>query len=141
MSPVSVFEPLGGRGGGINLQVAPGIGIGEKAELTEHASTAAKPNGEYSAAVTSSHTQANESGDTPRAIYSPLTNLSNEPQFATVRRGHKVMVGHNGWLERPETLDRKPAPLKKARFLDTLKRMAKDVVSCEMQDNTSAPTW
>ena len=137
---MSVSEPFGGRGGEINLRVSPSIGIGEKAELTEHSMTDAKPNSEYAAAVASSHTQANEADDTPRAMYSPLTSIFNEPQFATVRRGHKVMVGHNGWLERPGTLDKKPAPPKKARLLDTLKRMAKEVVRYEMQDNTSAPT-
>ncbi|CAK7197763.1 hypothetical protein SEUCBS139899_000411 [Sporothrix eucalyptigena] len=46
-----------------------------------------------------------------------------------MRKGHKVMVGQNGWLDRPGSVDKKPkpSPPKKGRFLDTLKRMAKEV--------------
>ncbi|CAK7267461.1 hypothetical protein SEPCBS57363_002601 [Sporothrix epigloea] len=37
------------------------------------------------------------------------------------------MVGQNGWLDRPDSFDKKPSPPRKARFLDTFKRMAKEV--------------
>ena len=69
-----------------------------------------------------------DSHDEQPEAYSPLLGLSNEPHFSAVRKGHKVMVGHNGWLDRPEKPGRKPSPPKKAGFFDAVKRMAKEVV-------------
>lgn len=66
-----------------------------------------------------------------RDIYSPLHRLSQGTDQTPVRRGRKVMVGYNGWLEKTgkSRESRASTPKKIGGILDTLKKLAKDVVS------------
>lgn len=131
MSPISVSEPFSGRGNGDAPRDFPSPNISDKAVPNDYPSVDPKPDDEYVTVVVGAEIQPDASSEPPRAMYSTLPSLSNEPQFTTMRKGHKVMVGHNGWLDRPECLDKKPSPPKKGRILDTLKRMAKEVVRRE----------
>ncbi|KJR87386.1 uncharacterized protein SPSK_01851 [Sporothrix schenckii 1099-18] len=124
---MSVSEQFVGGDGVISTPIATGVGTGEKAEVIGHRTADAKPSGEYASILADTPLQADEAGVASRGMYSPLTSLCNEPRFATMRRGHKVMVGQNGWLERPGSIAKKPEQPKKAGFFDSLKRIAKEV--------------
>lgn len=136
---MSVSEQFGGRNGDVDPQVSSGLHVGERSEQALHPVGDEKFSGDYASPISHPHTQADEAGDETHEVYSPLTSLSDETKFANVRRGHKVMVGHNGWLERPESVDKKPDPPKKVGFFDTLKRVAKEVVSTRIK--TKMEPW
>jgi hypothetical protein len=53
--------------------------------------------------------------------------------YPSVKKGEKVMIGDNGWLERTDNgADQvSKAPQKKTGILDSIKKMAKDVVCLE----------
>jgi hypothetical protein len=62
---------------------------------------------------------------------SPLAPYFADKDFPVVRKGGKVMIGDNGWLERtgsPPAKKGKESPPKRQGFLDSIKKMAKDMV-------------
>ncbi|KAK2612852.1 hypothetical protein QQS21_001132 [Conoideocrella luteorostrata] len=67
----------------------------------------------------------------PSLQFSPLPLYFRGQSFPSIKRGEKTMIGHNGWLEcTGETVDdRKKPPPKRMGFLDSIKKMAKDVTA------------
>lgn len=71
--------------------------------------------------------------DTP--LFSPLQFYFRGPDYPTVKKGEKTMIGDNGWLERTEKLQeatKKAAP-KKIGIIDSIKKIAKDMVCARIQ--------
>lgn len=69
--------------------------------------------------------------DMDSPLFSPLAFYFRGPDFPTTKKGEKTMIGQNGWLERTEkSPDKgKKAPQKKVGILDSIKKIAKDMVS------------
>lgn len=66
----------------------------------------------------------------PSSQYSPLPLYFRGQGYPTAKRGGKTMIGCNGWLEsteKPSEYAKKPHS-KRFAFIDSIKRMAKDVV-------------
>ena len=63
-------------------------------------------------------------------LFSPLQFYFRGQDFPTVKKGEKTMIGDNGWLERTEKLQEttKKTPHKKTGILDSIKKIAKDMV-------------
>ncbi|CAM1509215.1 Fc.00g029540.m01.CDS01 [Cosmosporella sp. VM-42] len=64
-------------------------------------------------------------------LFSPLQLYFRGPDFPTVKKGEKTMIGDNGWLERTEKTQektKKVAP-KKTGILDSIKQIAKDMAA------------
>jgi hypothetical protein len=66
----------------------------------------------------------------PEALYSPLTPYFADKKFP-VKKGGKTMIGDNGWLERtaPKTPEMKKSSPKKSGLLDSIKKIAKEMVN------------
>ncbi|KAG5952254.1 hypothetical protein E4U53_001331 [Claviceps sorghi] len=67
----------------------------------------------------------------PSSESSPLPFYFRGQGYPTTKRGEKTMIGSNGWLESTETCfesGKKPQS-KRSAFIDTIKRMAKDVTA------------
>jgi len=65
-------------------------------------------------------------------VFSPLALYFCGRDFPTVKKGEKTMIGQNGWLERTERSSpekEKKTPQKKAGILESIKKIAKDMVS------------
>lgn len=69
-----------------------------------------------------------QSGDSPP--FSPLALYFRGNDFPSTKKGGKIMIGHNGWLERTgKALEKvKTVPQKKAGILESIKKIAKDMV-------------
>lgn len=67
-------------------------------------------------------------------LFSPLQLYFRGPDFPSVKKGEKTMIGDNGWLERTDKgVDAaKKAPQKKVGILDSIKKIAKDMVSLRL---------
>ncbi|KAF5641820.1 hypothetical protein F25303_6775 [Fusarium sp. NRRL 25303] len=65
--------------------------------------------------------------DTP--VFSPLQFYFRGTDYPSSKKGKKIMIGDNGWLERPDGgPDRSSkTPQKKTRILDNIKKLAKDM--------------
>lgn len=76
--------------------------------------------------------------------FSPLALYFCGRDFPTQKKGEKTLIGRNGWLERTERSSpekEKKAPPKRAGILESIKKMAKDVVSGALHDGAeSRPT-
>jgi hypothetical protein len=84
--------------------------------------------------------QARLTANVGSPLFSPLALYFRGQDFPTVKKGEKVLIGDNGWLERTgqqaEQSDRdKKAPQKRAGFLDSIKKIAKDMVSLSRLEN------
>ncbi|KAG5924409.1 hypothetical protein E4U61_000684 [Claviceps capensis] len=67
----------------------------------------------------------------PSSQYSPLPLYFRGQGYPTAKRGGKTMIGCNGWLEsteKPSEYAKKPHS-KRFAFIDSIKRMAKDVTA------------
>jgi len=67
-----------------------------------------------------------------REVFSPLTPYAQGSDGPSARKGRKVMVGYNGWLERtnkPAEDQTSASPPKKAGLLSAFRKVARDVVS------------
>lgn len=68
----------------------------------------------------------------PEPLYSPLTPYFADGKFPTMKRAGKVLIGDNGWLERPPPVTpekkSKESP-KKSGIMDSLRKIARDMVS------------
>jgi hypothetical protein len=65
-------------------------------------------------------------------LFSPLQFYFRGTDYPTAKKGEKTMIGDNGWLERTDrgVVDHvAKTPQKKTGILDSIKKMAKDVVS------------
>ncbi|KAL7948170.1 hypothetical protein V8C42DRAFT_244109 [Trichoderma barbatum] len=63
-------------------------------------------------------------------VFSPLALYFRGVEFPTEKKGEKTMIGQNGWLECTEQNDhdkKKQTPQKKARILDGIRKIAKDM--------------
>ncbi len=72
--------------------------------------------------------------DIESPLFSPLALYFRGHDFPTIKKGEKTLIGDNGWLERTgqpmEKLDQdKKTPQKKSGLLDSIKKIAKDIVS------------
>lgn len=69
-------------------------------------------------------------------LFSPLQLYFRGPDFPSVKKGEKTMIGDNGWLERTDRAAdaAKRAPQKKAGILDSIKKIAKDMVSLRLDE-------
>lgn len=73
--------------------------------------------------------------EAPATVYSPLMTYFASEGFPVQKVGGKTMIGHQGWLERPAAGDttqvdqqKKDFSPKKLGLLDSIKKMAKDMV-------------
>jgi hypothetical protein len=80
-------------------------------------------------------TQVLKNAEVAPAAYSPLTTYFAFEGVPVQKVGGKTMIGHQGWLERPGDDDPTPSDQQKKDFspkklglLDSIKRMAKDMV-------------
>lgn len=70
-------------------------------------------------------------------LFSPLPLYFRGQDFPTVKRGGKTLIGNNGWLEKTgqETLGldaENKTPQKRAGIFDSIKKIAKDMVSISL---------
>lgn len=67
---------------------------------------------------------------TDSPLFSPLALYFRGKDFPSVKMGEKVLIGDNGWLERTghQTEPDKKTPQKKQGLLDSIKKIAKDMV-------------
>ncbi|KAF5657823.1 hypothetical protein FCIRC_13126 [Fusarium circinatum] len=65
--------------------------------------------------------------DTP--VFSPLQFYFRGTDYPSSKKGEKIMIGDNGWLERPDGRPDQSAktPQKKTGILDNIKKLAKDM--------------
>lgn len=71
----------------------------------------------------------------PSPQFSPLPLYFRGQSFPSTKRGEKTMIGQNGWLECTGTVfddDKKPQT-KRMGFLNSIKKIAKDVASVYIQ--------
>ncbi|KAG5983686.1 hypothetical protein E4U55_007497 [Claviceps digitariae] len=73
----------------------------------------------------------NASSRPPPNSQSPLPLYFCDQGYRTTKIGGKTMIGYNGWLEATETSSEfgKKPPSKRFAFIDSIKRMAKDVTA------------
>ncbi|KAF4972803.1 hypothetical protein FSARC_703 [Fusarium sarcochroum] len=74
-------------------------------------------------------------------LFSPLQLYFRGTDFPSAKKGEKIMIGDNGWLERTDRgVDQvaKP-PQKKAGILDSIKKMAKDVAELHHNSRRTQP--
>lgn len=66
-------------------------------------------------------------------LFSPLPLYFRGQGFPTEKKGEKTLIGSNGWLERTgsQPVVGKKTPPKKTGLLDSIKKIAKDMVSRE----------
>ncbi|KIL88931.1 hypothetical protein FAVG1_08182 [Fusarium avenaceum] len=78
--------------------------------------------------------------DTP--LFSPLQMYFRGADYPSVKKGEKVMIGDNGWLERTDNgADQgSKVPQKKTGILDSIKKMAKDVAELHYNARRVQPT-
>lgn len=64
-------------------------------------------------------------------LFSPLPLYFRGQDFPSVKKGEKTLIGQNGWLERTGNppLKEKRSPHKKGGIIDSIKKIAKDMVS------------
>ncbi|KAJ4324771.1 hypothetical protein N0V84_003753 [Fusarium piperis] len=74
-------------------------------------------------------------------MFSPLQLYFRGPDFPSVKKGEKTMIGDNGWLERTDkAVDAaKRAPQKKAGILDSIKKIAKDMTELHHTNRRTQP--
>jgi hypothetical protein len=101
---------------------------------------AAAPDHSPSLSRPKSHNHLRPSGSRPELqaagamdreqLYSPLAPYFAHKNFPIAKRGGKVMIGDNGWLERtPAGLGKKQkASPKKSGFIDSIKKKAREMV-------------
>ena len=78
--------------------------------------------------------QARLTANVGSPLFSPLALYFRGQDLSTVKKVEKVLIGDNGWLERTGQQDEqtemdKKTPQKRAGFLDSIKKIAKDMVS------------
>jgi hypothetical protein len=66
------------------------------------------------------------------AQYSPLTPYFVDKNQPGCKKGSKVLIGQNGWLERTGKTPEKRKDSHKSGMLESIKRIAKDMVSATM---------
>nr|RBQ83296.1 hypothetical protein FVER53263_11360 [Fusarium verticillioides] len=91
--------------------------------------TAGSNNGNYRRAVQ----------DTP--IFSPLQFYFRGTDYPSSKKGEKIMIGDNGWLERPDGGPDQSAktPQKKTGILDNIKKLAKDMTELHYTSRRAQP--
>lgn len=69
-------------------------------------------------------------------LFSPLALYFRGQDFPSTRKGEKTLIGQNGWLERTEFVTGREhkASQKKTGILESIKKIAKDVVSHSRRD-------
>jgi hypothetical protein len=62
--------------------------------------------------------------------FSPLQMYFRGSDFPSVKRGEKIMIGDNGWLERTDQVPEKSkkTPQRKGGIIEGIKKIAKDMV-------------
>ena len=70
------------------------------------------------------------SGGEPSPLFSPLSFYFRDKNASSSKKGEKVMIGRNGWLERPtrSSNDEKKTQSKRAGFIDSIKKVAREMV-------------
>ncbi|KAH6877333.1 hypothetical protein B0T10DRAFT_584400 [Thelonectria olida] len=60
--------------------------------------------------------------------FSPLQMYFRGPDFPSVKKGEKTMIGNNGWLERTDQApEKKKTPQRKGGIIEGIKKIAKDM--------------
>ena len=80
---------------------------------------------------------AKDSGPLPSALWSPFPFYFRGDDFPSEKKGGKTMFGHDGWLERTEQgadKGKKGSPHKKAGLIESIKKIAKEMVSFTVVD-------
>lgn len=74
-------------------------------------------------------------------LFSPLQFYFRGPDFPTAKKGEKVMIGDNGWLERTDegAEQARRTPQKKVGILDGIKKIAKDMVGTQGRSHKRFP--
>ncbi|KAG5749112.1 hypothetical protein H9Q69_012939 [Fusarium xylarioides] len=77
--------------------------------------------------------------DTP--VFSPLQFYFRGTDYPSSKKGEKIMIGDNGWLERPDGNPDQSVktPQKKTRILDNIKKLAKDMAELHYTSRRAQP--
>ncbi|KAF5563142.1 hypothetical protein FNAPI_2812 [Fusarium napiforme] len=77
--------------------------------------------------------------DTP--VFSPLQFYFRGTDYPSSKKGEKIMIGDNGWLERPDGGPDQSAktPQKKTGILDNIKKLAKDMTEIHYTSRRAQP--
>ncbi|KAF4483394.1 hypothetical protein FAGAP_11844 [Fusarium agapanthi] len=77
--------------------------------------------------------------DTP--VFSPLQFYFRGTDYPSSKKGEKIMIGDNGWLERPDGRPDQSAktPQKKTGILDNIKKLAKDMTVLHYTSRRAQP--
>ncbi|KAF5630374.1 uncharacterized protein FTJAE_8228 [Fusarium tjaetaba] len=77
--------------------------------------------------------------DTP--VFSPLQFYFRGTDYPSSKKGEKIMIGDNGWLERPDGGPDQSAktPQKKTGILDNIKKLAKDMTELHYTSRRAQP--
>ncbi|KAF5543654.1 hypothetical protein FPHYL_11232 [Fusarium phyllophilum] len=77
--------------------------------------------------------------DTP--AFSPLQFYFRGTDYPSSKKGEKIMIGDNGWLERPDGNPDQSVktPQKKTRILDNIKKLAKDMAELHYTSRRAQP--
>ncbi|KAF5650317.1 hypothetical protein F52700_388 [Fusarium sp. NRRL 52700] len=77
--------------------------------------------------------------DTP--VFSPLQFYFRGTDYPSSKKGEKIMIGDNGWLERPDGGPDQSAktPQKKTRILENIKKLAKDMTELHYTSRRAQP--
>lgn len=71
-------------------------------------------------------------GSVPSPLFSPLSLYFRTQDLRHVKLGQKILIGKNGWLERPDeslASDRKASPAKHRNgIFDSIRKVARDIV-------------
>lgn len=84
--------------------------------------------------------RSSETRTTESPLFSPLALYFRGQDFPSTKKGEKTLIGQNGWLERTELASgrQQRAPQKKTGILESIKKMAKDVVRCLLRQAQKA---
>ncbi|KAF5694289.1 hypothetical protein FDENT_1311 [Fusarium denticulatum] len=77
--------------------------------------------------------------DTP--VFSPLQFYFRGTDYPSSKKGEKIMIGDNGWLERPDGGPDQSAktPQKRTGILDNIKKLAKDMTELHYTSRRAQP--
>ncbi|KAK0390080.1 hypothetical protein NLU13_3653 [Sarocladium strictum] len=75
-------------------------------------------------------------------LFSPLASYFRGPDFPSEKKGGKIMIGDNGWLERTQSVNdqTKRSPSKRIGILEGIKKIARDMTELHYPSRRSQPS-
>lgn len=103
--------------------------------ISGHAQLAWGPETSPAPAPACGHTGETMDSDKESPLFSPLALYFRDQNIPHIKKGEKTLIGQNGWLERTGGSPEKKTPQKKGGIIDSIKKIAKDMVNTTSREN------